>query len=307
VPAGQLLEGLLAELDRVDPDRSGLGASDRLEWLRQVAPDDVDELLERRLQAEAEAGWRNRLLRLWPEAGSMRFEGSLPRVEGEAWAALIHAHAEAARRTAIEARDPLTIQPTKEQRRCDALISLIRHASKAKPVFGAGTAKVLVTLDYDQLAADAAGAGLMGSDQRLFAAELRRLCCEAELIPVVLGGASEVLDVGRSSRLVTPAIRTALIARDGGCVFPGCSMPAEACEAHHIVPWRTGGGTPLANLTLQCHTHHGVVEPAKYATRDQWEVRIAADGLPEFLPPRRLDPERKPLRHTRHAAPARAG
>jgi hypothetical protein len=298
-------EGLLVGwADRMDA-RQLEGASARV--LAEVAPPDADELVERRLQAEAEAGRRNRHLRFWQDGGSICFEGSLPRLEGEAWVALIHAHTEAARRSAIEARDPLAVRPTIEQRRADALISMIRNASKAKPVFGAGSAKVIVTLGYDKLAADAAGAGLLGARQQLSAGELRQLCCEAELIPVVLGGDSEVLDVGRSSRLVTPAIRAALIARDRGCAFPGCTVPAELCEAHHVVPWHLGGRTALDNLVLQCHSDHGLVEPARYGTRDQWEVRIAEDGLPEFIPPRRVDPERRPLRHARHQASARAG
>lgn len=315
-----LLDGLQASLDAPQlaraerllvgwastMDARQLGAA-AARVLAEVAPPDADELLERRLQAEAEAGRRNRHLRFWTDGGSMCFEGSLPRVEGEAWVALINAHTEAARRSAIKARDPLAVQPAIEQRRADALISMIRSASRAKPVFGAGTAKVIVTLDYDKLATGAAGAGLLGPGQQVSAGELRRLCCEAELIPVVLGGDSEVLDVGRSSRLVTPAIRVALIARDGGCVFPGCTVPAELCEAHHVVPWHLGGRTALNNLVLQCHSDHGLVEPATYGTRDQWEVRIAEDGLPEFIPPRRVDPERRPLRHARHQASARAG
>lgn len=305
VPQLARAEGLLVGWATTMDARQLEAAAGRV--LAEVAPPDADELLERRLQAEAEAGRANRHLRFWKDGGSLCFEGSLPRVEGEAWLALIHAHTETARRSAIEARDPLAVQPTIEQRRADALIGMIRNASKAKPVFGAGTAKVIVTLDYDKLAADAAGAGLLGTNQQLSAGELRHLCCEAELIPVVLGGDSEVLDVGRSSRLVTPAIRAALIARDGGCVFPGCSVPAELCEAHHVVPWHLGGRTALNNLVLQCHSDHGLVEPARYGTRDQWEVRIAENGLPEFIPPRRIDPERRPLRHARHRASARAG
>lgn len=284
--------------------------------LAAVAPAEADDVLERRLQAQAEDGWRRRYLRFFTEGGCTRFEGLLPRLEGQAWIALINAHAEAARRTAIESRDPLAAQPSIEQRRADALISLIRSAGKAKPVFGASSARVIVQLEYEKLVgrigADRPGprkAGdrgvLSGAAQvggcELSVGELRRLCCEAELIPVVLGGASEVLDVGRASRLVTPAIRTALVARDGGCVFPGCDLPPDACEAHHVVPWWAGGVSALTNFVLLCHSHHALVEPARHSTRDQWEVRVARDGVPEFLPPRRLDAGRTPVRHCRHA------
>lgn len=65
---------------------------------------------------------------------------------------------------------------------------------------------------------------------------MRRLCCDADLMPVVLGAASEILDVGRTQRLVTPAIRKALSLRDGGCVFPNCTAPDASCEAHHLQP-----------------------------------------------------------------------
>jgi hypothetical protein len=115
------------------------------------------------------------------------------------------------------------------------------------------------------------------------------------------------LDVGRAERLVTDEVRAALIARDRGCVFPGCDAPPSRCEAHHIIPWWAGGVTALHNLVLLCHSHHPIIEPARHALRDQWQVRIATDGLPEFTPPTRLDPTGKTLRHARHRPPGDIG
>ena len=215
---------------------------------------------------------------------------------------LLNAHAESVRRTALEVRDPLSEATTPEQRRADAFIALLGSVAKAKPVAGVGGAKVIVKLDYHQLRRDAAGAGLIGEDQEVSAGELRQLCCDAELVPAVLGAPGEVLDVGRSSRLVTPAIRTALILRDGGCAFPGCDVRPELCEAHHIRPWWAGGDTALSNLVLLCHHHHGLVEPEKYGLRDQWSVQLGWDGLPEFIPPARFDPARRPLQNQRTKA-----
>ncbi|MGC3993251.1 MAG: DUF222 domain-containing protein [Propionicimonas sp.] len=276
--------------------------------LAQVAPSAADELLEARLQREAEQAHRDRSLRFFSEGGSVRFDGSLPRVEAERWIAQLDACAERLRRTSIERRDPLAELPTFAQRRADALIALLRAGESrsgratdadaaAPPPAGA---RVIVNVDYEKLRRDAAAAGVLGDDEPLSAGDLRRLCCDAEIIPVVLGAASEPLDVGRAQRLVTPAIRSALIVRDAGCAFPGCDAPPSRSDAHHIVPWWQGGPTSLANLVLQCHTHHALIEPASGPTRDQWRVRIASDGLPEFLPPRRLDPEQKPVRHARH-------
>jgi len=278
------------------------------EVLAEVVPSRADELLEERLQREAEAAQNNRSLRFFREGASIRFEGSLPRVGGEQFVSMISAGCEALRRTAIEARDPLAVRVTLEQRRADALMALLSGAARHRPVAGGGGARVIVTLDYARLQADAAGAGLIAGGRRLSAGELRQLCCDAELVPAVLGGPSEVLDVGRSRRLVTPEIRTALVLRDGCCAFPGCDVAAELCEAHHVVPWWAGGRTALSNLVLLCHSHHGIVEPARHAIREQWEVRIGDGGLPEFLPPRRLDASRTPIAGSRHGPElARAG
>ncbi len=120
---------------------------------------------------------------------------------------------------------------------------------------------------------------------------LRRLACDAEILPVVLGSRSQPLDVGRSSRLVTPAQWTALVLRDQHCAFPGCRRPPIACDAHHVRHWSDGGRTDLDNLVLLCRTHHTVLHTAP------WEVRLdPADGRPEFVPPTALDPERRPMR-----------
>lgn len=253
---------------------------------------------EKRLQQLAEAGYRRRSLRFFREAAVIRFEGVLPLLEGEAFVALVSSHGEALRRSAIEARDPFS-ELSPDQRRADALISLLKAAQQTRPEPGVGQARVVVRLTYADLQAAAAGAGLIREGEQLSAGELRRICCEAELLPAVLGAASEVLDVGRASRLVTPGLRVALGQRDGGCTFPGCDVPESACEAHHLTPWWAGGSTSLGNLSLLCHHHHALVEPAKFGTRDQWELRIAADGLPEFIPPARLDPLRRPVRHRR--------
>jgi len=295
--AEEFLLGLAGHLDADQLRKAGPRV------LAEVAPKDADELAETALQREAEAAQRTRSLRLFREGGSVRFEGSLPRVDGALLISLLDVHGERLRRTAIEARDPAALAPSPEQRRADALVSLLRFAAGAEPQPGLGVARVMVKLDYEALRRGAVGAGLIGDDEKLSSGELRQLCCDAEIIASVLGGASEVLDVGRRQRLVTPEIRTALILRDGGCAFPGCDVRPSLCEAHHVVPWWAGGRTSLGNCVLLCHTHHGVVEPARYGLRDQWEVRLAADGLPEFVPPRRIDAAQGPLRNRRRGSP----
>lgn len=179
----------------------------------------------------------------------MRFDGSLPRVEAEQWMTLLEAHAESLRRTSLEARDPVEGVPSPERRHADALVAMVRahQVGRQAPASGGDRPRVLVRLDYEQLLRGAAGAGLIADGERLSAGELRRLCCDAGLVPAVLGGPSEVLDVGREHRLVTPALRTALVARDGGCAFPSRQARPAVCEAHHITPWWAGGPTALSN------------------------------------------------------------
>jgi hypothetical protein len=121
---------------------------------------------------------------------------------------------------------------------------------------------------------------------------VRRLACDADLIPVALGGRSEVLDVGRTHRLVTAPLWRALVCRDRHCAFPGCTRPPVMCHAHHIRHWLHGGTTALANLVLLCGHHHRVIH------HTPWEVRLNPDdGRPEFLPPPRRGTTPTWIRH----------
>ncbi|WP_160312719.1 HNH endonuclease signature motif containing protein [Jiangella alkaliphila] len=93
---------------------------------------------------------------------------------------------------------------------------------------------------------------------------------------------------------MTPAQWVALVARDKGCAFPGCSRPAAWTQAHHVKHWADGGATDLNNLVLLCGHHHRSVH------HRGWTVRVGADGQPEFLPPPWIDPGRQPRRNTYH-------
>ncbi|MCU0262094.1 MAG: HNH endonuclease [Candidatus Nanopelagicales bacterium] len=66
--------------------------------------------------------------------------------------------------------------------------------------------------------------------------------------------------LGRTTRTATPAQRRALAARDRGCIIPGCTIPAEACQTHHVQDWAAGGSTDLPNLALVCWAHHRQVD-----------------------------------------------
>ncbi len=181
------------------------------------------------------------------------------------------------------------------------------HAQQAlAPTNGGDRPRIVVTLAYAKLVKQCVDAGLVGHGEPIAPSVARRLLCDADILPVVLGGPSEILDVGRTQRLVTPPIRAALELRDGGCVFPGCDKPPETCHAHHLQPWWAGGPTALANLALVCAHHHGIIEPGHDPTADRWQLRTRPGGAPETIPPRRVDPNQRPRQHARFRTPQRS-
>ncbi|HQH89272.1 MAG TPA: DUF222 domain-containing protein, partial [Dermatophilaceae bacterium] len=156
-------------------------------------------------------------------------------------------------------RDPRSPQ----LRRGQALIEVCRRATSAgdRPPSGVKTT-LMLTMSYDDLAARVGAATVVGSAQggSLIAPETaRRLACDANVIPTVLGSRGEILDQGRSTRLATTGQLAALWLRDAGCSFPGCTTPAHWCDAHHLVHWADGGTSDLTNLALLCGRHHSVV------------------------------------------------
>jgi hypothetical protein len=158
-------------------------------------------------------------------------------------------------------------------------------------------ATLVVTVDEHDLR-DRVGSATLSSGDEITVSEARRLACSADILPAVLDGESRVLDLGRTRRLFSPAQKTALAVRDGGCAFAECERPPGWTEAHHVDPWSAGGKTDLDNAVLLCGAHHRLIHKEDGA--DGWQIQIAADGIPETVPPRRVDPQRTPIRHSRH-------
>ena len=161
---------------------------------------------------------------------------------------------------------------TVAQRHADALAHLITNRpqpnASSETIQGSPAGKVLlhVRCDLDVLTGDLERASRRGvhvsqtsTGVPLSAATVRRLACDAGIIPTVMGGKSLVLDVGRMRRTATSAQRSALEHRDGHCVFPGCDLPSNWCQAHHLQPWSKAGPTDLANLALVCSAHHHMI------------------------------------------------
>jgi hypothetical protein len=180
----------------------------------------------------------------------------------------------------------------------DALVELAARSLRVGdlPEQGGERPTVVVTMAYDKLA-EQVGTGAFDTGEPLPAEAVRRYACDAKIIPAVLGGPGRPVDLGRSTRIISAALRRALTLRDGGCTFPLCEIPGKWCDVHHVDHWADGGRTDLNNTALVCGAHHTTTH------HHGWIIRMAGDGLPEWIPPAWIDPHRRPRRHHRHKPP----
>ncbi len=119
--------------------------------------------------------------------------------------------------------------------------------------------------DWGLHAGTGGGYAVTGYRQVLSPSEARMLACDAHIIPAVLGSHDEPLNLGRSTRLITPGQRRVLHLRDKGCTYPGCTMPPAWCDGHHVIHWAHHGPTDLTNLALLCRHHHTTVHKHHHA------------------------------------------
>ncbi|MBA8928517.1 hypothetical protein BC739_005734 [Kutzneria viridogrisea] len=200
--------------------------------------------------------------------GSVRFHGRLDAETGALLGAILSPLAKP-----HDAHDTRTLP----ERQGDAFAELLETSTT--PTEGGERSHIAVTVPYQTLRTGLGTAELAPS-------AIRRLACDAKVLPVVLGSNSEPLDIGRISYTVPPHLRRALIVRDKHCAFPGCRRRPSTCHAHHIVHWANGGDTALANLVLLCGMHHRLIH------HSGWTVRIT-NGRPEFTPPSWLSRRRQ--------------
>ncbi|WP_427008416.1 DUF222 domain-containing protein [Pseudarthrobacter sp. H2] len=203
---------------------------------------------------------------------------------------------------------------SRPQKLLDGLVGACKAAlaSGGLPAAGGLRPQVMVTIDYRDLlgrlgdtgtaagshtdaARTASHTGTPNTGTLLFtgpvtAGTVRKIACDADIIPVLLGTEGRILDIGRTSRIFPPHTRKALTARDQGCAFPGCTIPALWCEAHHISYWSRGGTTGTDNGTLLCGHHHHLIH------KELWTIQLRT-GIPWFIPPPHIDPRQVPRRN----------
>lgn len=227
----------------------------------------------------------------------------------EVWVLTMHPEASGILAAAVDARTAPRRQPTFDlapvpadeaagmddrrtlsQRRFDAIVDIARESLTRDGGDLAGTAvTMLVTVSEEALRTGVGAAHIAGVDGAISAGTARRLAAGAEIIPVVLGGECEVLDLGRGRRLFSSSQRRAMALRDEGCIWPGCPAPPGWCEVAHLRPWSSGGPTDLGNGALMCPFHH------RRFDNDGWRLETGPNGR-SLIPPPWVDSMQTPRR-----------
>jgi hypothetical protein len=139
-----------------------------------------------------------------------------------------------------------------------------RYPLDRLPKAGGVDATVVVTMTLENLLGTSETPVVLDTGDRITADQARKLACEAKLIPLVLGGKSQPLDVGRGKRLYDKYQRIAIGHRDQHCTAVGCDCPAALCHVHHNQPWSQGGKTSVKDGRLLCPRHHSYAHSPKY-------------------------------------------
>ncbi len=234
-----------------------------------IAPDEADAREAALLEAEEAAAAKACHLTMVDDGhGKTSGTFTLPTVHGAALRKMLAAIAAPKHQHATKGAgnsDGFGARPTPEALG-HALCELIeRYPADDLPDTGGVSATMVVLIDVDTLMGRLEKAGVLDTGEKISPAMARRLACEAGLIPVVLDGPSQPIDVGRKSRNFTEPQRVVMLVRDGGCKAEGCDR-TTGLHAHHMVRWVDGGRTDLANGILLCGWHHQRAHDTRYTT-----------------------------------------
>ena len=179
---------------------------------------------------------------------------------------------QAAIESIVQADRPKGDLRTRAQQNADALVQLCDNqlASGGLPTLRTVKPHVVVGIQLDDLVDPAVGPGAadLGFGATISAARARQLACDGSISRIVMGPDGVPLELGRDHRVVTPALRRAVVARDKNCVFAGCGAPHHWADVHHLIHWIHGGATNLENSALLCERHHTKVHHGFAVERD---------------------------------------
>jgi len=244
-----------------------------------------------------------RCLSVFPdEDGMYVVKGRLPAEVGALLMRAVEAASDALYREERGPEPEVDTQQAAAQRRADALGLLAERALAAGfgsiPISGTRAERYQVVLHVEAetlMAEGEPGRSELEDGTNVSAETSRRLSCDTGLVRVSHAPDGSILDVGRRTRTIPPALRRALDVRDRGCRFPGCGL--RFTEGHHVTHWAEGGETSLGNCLLICRHHHRLVHEGG------WSVEWWGQGRPVFFDPRggthfdgRWQPPREPAR-----------
>ncbi|MFV1963370.1 MAG: DUF222 domain-containing protein, partial [Acidimicrobiia bacterium] len=167
---------------------------------------------------------------------------------------------------------------TASQRRHDGFEDLARSylEGSESPEVGGEKPHLNIHVDLNALKGVAGGLHETEDGEVLGVETIRQLACDASVSRIVFGPESEILDVGRKTRVIPAGLRRAVIARDRHCTYKGCGRSARWCDVHHIIFWADGGETVLDNLCLLCRYHHTLIHKQQAEDLDHREPSVPA-------------------------------
>lgn len=257
-------EDMLVQAARTMPVRDLRGRVER--WKADVAA-------EAAARDEAERFERRGFMAVPGSDGMVGVNGKLDPENGQAVVSAVRAMVDSWTRSGVQdAR-------TRTQMRADAIGEICRQWLDRidRPVVGGERPHVTVTVDLEILEGRAGRRCELDDAGAVTAEAARRVACDASVTRVITRGVSEPLEIGRQTRVVSPALRRAVVVRDRHCRFPECDRPPAWCDAHHIRHWADGGATDMSNLILLCRRHHRAVH-------HEFRLEVVA-GEPLFLTP----------------------
>lgn len=225
-----------------------------------IAPAVAEQFEGRALEAQEAAALRRTTFEIREDGeGTCHGRFRIPALHGQMLRKMLHS-------LTPPTSDPVERPPANVEHGVAFCDLIERIPAKALPRAGGCSATIVVTITLDQLLADlhTAGVTTLDTGAQISATEARRLACAAGIIPVVLDGTGQVLDVGRRRRFHTPAQRIALMVRDHGCTATDCDRPPAMCHAHHDHPWSHDGPTDVDHARLLCGHHHRRIHDPRY-------------------------------------------
>ncbi len=235
--------------------------------LATLAPDVADAVLEKKLaKEEREAAAAARFTMTKDGHGKVHGRFTLSALHGAMLEKALLALAAPKHRAAVDGH--LGPRRPSPERMGKAFTEYLEGYPTSKlPKAGGLAATVVVTIPLETLMGGLKAASL-DTGGLLSPGAARRLACQARIIPMVLGGDSVVLDVGRTYRWHNDPMRVAIGVRDGGCTADGCDWSPGLCHVHHKVPWHQGGGTSVKDGQLLCPHHHARAHDPTYTMSD---------------------------------------